>query len=247
MASSYSANGNGAASVGQGKTYLGVTPPIALNGPTPRELEVTDSLVEELKKRNVFETAQENKLREVVLGKLDAMVKDFVYKASLTKGMSESLAKTAGGKIFTFGSYRLGVHSPGSDIDTLCVVPKHVQREDFFSIFLDMLKARPEATEIAPVPDAYVPLIGAKFSGIAIDFTFSRLPLPRVDDALTLEDSNLLRNLDDKDVRSLGGSRVTDAILGLVPNVPTFHMALRCIKLWAQSEFRRSCDPMAPS
>ena len=73
------------------------------------------------------------------------------------------------------------------------------------------------------------------------------LPLPRVDDALTLEDSNLLRNLDDKDVRSLGGSRVTDAILGLVPNVPTFHMALRCIKLWAQSEFRRSCDPMAPS
>ena len=53
----------------------------------------------------------------------------------MERGLSEAAANAAGGKIFTFGSYRLGVHAPGSDIDTLCVVPKHVSREDFFETF----------------------------------------------------------------------------------------------------------------
>lgn len=162
--------------------------------------------------------------REVVLSKVDAMVKDFVYQASLAHGLSESIASTSGGKIFSFvsgiekqgcyvaladrtlqGSYRLGVHGPGSDIDTLCVVPKHVQREDFFSIFEGMLREREEVTELAGVPEAYVPLITAKFMDIPIDFTFARLATPRVEDDLVLQDSNLLKNLDERDVRSLGG------------------------------------------
>jgi poly(A) polymerase len=41
------------------------------------------------------------------------MVKDFVYRVGKLKGFPDSLAKQAGGKIFTFGSYRLGVHSAG--------------------------------------------------------------------------------------------------------------------------------------
>ncbi|CAO1634346.1 unnamed protein product [Parajaminaea phylloscopi] len=217
-----------------GQKYLGVTPPIALNGPSQRETEVTISLEQELKAQNTFESEQEAKLREVVLGKVDSMVKDFVYRASIAHGMSESIARLAGGKIFTFGSYRLGVHGPGSDIDTLCVVPKHVQREDFFLIFEDMLRKREEVSEVAPVPEAFVPVIKTKFLGISIDFLFARLTLPRIESNLELSDSNILRNLDDRDVRSLGGSRVTDEILRLVPNVDVFRMALRCIKLWAQ-------------
>lgn len=61
--------------------------------------------------------------------------------------MSEQAAIDAGGKIFTFGSYRLGVHGPGSDIDTLCVVPKHVSREDFFDVFEGMLRETDGVTE----------------------------------------------------------------------------------------------------
>ena len=36
----------------------------------------------------------------------------------------------------------------GADIDTLCVVPRYVTREDFFSVMHDMLKARPEVTRL---------------------------------------------------------------------------------------------------
>ena len=45
---------------------------------------------------------------------------------SLAHGLLEAVAETARGEIFTFGSYCLGAHGPSSDIDTLCVVPKHV-------------------------------------------------------------------------------------------------------------------------
>lgn len=41
------------------------------------------------------------------------MVKDFVYTVSKSKGFPDTLAKEAGGKIFTYGSYRLGVHGTG--------------------------------------------------------------------------------------------------------------------------------------
>jgi len=55
------------------------------------------------------------------------------------QGKSEQEAREVGGKIFTFGSYRLGVHGKGADIDTLLVAPRHIERSDFFSSFQDML------------------------------------------------------------------------------------------------------------
>ena len=87
--------------------------------------------------------------REIVLGRVAALVKSFVRRVSISRGLSEAAANAAGGKIFTFGSYRLGVHGPGSDIDTLCVVPKHVSREDFFEVFEVMLRETEGVTEVS--------------------------------------------------------------------------------------------------
>lgn len=83
-------------------------------------------------------------------------MKKFATKVGVIRGMSEAAASAAGGKIFTFGSYRLGVHGPGSDIDTLCVVPKHVSREDFFEVFEDMLKETPGVTETSVREHAFM-------------------------------------------------------------------------------------------
>lgn len=215
------------------RTY-GVTPPVSTANPTPRENTLNDAMIKELKLRGSFESESATRRRVDVLNILQKMTEEFVYQVSLSKNMSESMARDAGGKIFTFGSYRLGVYSPGSDIDTLVVVPKHVSRNDFFEVFGKLLKERPELEEMTPVPDAFVPIIKMEFGGISIDLLCARLDIPRVPRDLSLEDKNLLKNVDEKDLRALNGTRVTDEILTLVPKPTVFKHALRCIKMWAK-------------
>jgi poly(A) polymerase len=67
---------------------------------------------------------------------------------------------------------------------------------------------------------------------------FARLSNSTIADDLDLKDDSILRNLDQKCVRSLNGCRVTDEILNLVPNVETFRLTLRTIKLWAKSNMK---------
>ncbi|KAJ7495537.1 Poly(A) polymerase central domain-containing protein [Mycena latifolia] len=212
----------------------GVTPPISVAASSPRECEITASLMEELRQQNTFETAEESRRREIVLGRVAALVRKFVHDVSISKGLSEAAANAAGGKIFTFGSYRLGVHGPSSDIDTLCVVPKHVSREDFFQVFEPMVRATEGASEVSGVPDAFVPIIGAKILDVSLDLLIAPLGMSAIPEDLSLKDNNVLKNLDESVVRSVNGTRLTDELLRLVPNVQVFRDALRCVKLWAQ-------------
>jgi poly(A) polymerase len=217
-----------------GGKQWGVTPPISTAGATPAERILNDQLIEELKSQGSFESEADTQKRVKVLGIMQELTQEFVRIVSLRKNMSEGMAHDAGGKIFTFGSYRLGVYGPGSDIDTLVVVPKHVSRENFFDVFEELLRARPEVEELAAVPDAFVPIIKIKFAGISIDLICARLDIPQVPLDLTLENKNLLKNIDEKDLRALNGTRVTDDILRLVPQPTVFKHALRAIKMWAQ-------------
>lgn len=212
----------------------GVTPPISTAVATPEDIALNESMIQELRNADSFETAEGTAKRIEVLGELQKIAEEFVYTVSRNQNMSEGMAKDAGGKIFAFGSYRLGVYGPGSDIDTLVVVPKHVTREDFFTVMDSLLRKRPELQKIQPVPDAFVPIIKTVFDGVDIDIICGRLDIPQVPLDLTLEDNNLLRNLDDRDLRALNGTRVTDLILSLVPQKTVFRHALRTIKLWAK-------------
>nr|XP_023019699.1 poly(A) polymerase type 3-like [Leptinotarsa decemlineata] len=215
-------------------TTLGMTSAISTAGPKPSDLIKTKELEESLKLFDVFESEQELNQRIYILGKLYNLVKQWIKEVSIKRNMPESVAEQLGGKVYTFGSYRLGVHSKGADIDALCVAPRHISRTEFFTSFYELLKAQPEVSELRAVEEAYVPVIRMNFDGIEIDMLFAKLSLKEIPDSIDLRDDMVLKNLDERCVRSLNGCRVTDEILRLVPNIENFRLALRAIKLWAK-------------
>ncbi|KAK6432373.1 polynucleotide adenylyltransferase, partial [Oleoguttula sp. CCFEE 5521] len=99
--------------------------------PDERDLKLNELLLAELKAQKNFESAEEGKKRHVelyaadVLRKLHALTKQLVQVVGKAKKLPAAILDEAGGRVFTYGSYSLGVYGPGSDIDTLVVAPKH--------------------------------------------------------------------------------------------------------------------------
>ena len=85
--------------------------------------------------------------------------------------MPEEVADKVGGKVCTFGSFRLGVNSQGGDIDTLCIAPRHIERSDFFTSFAELLKQQPEIEKLTVIEEAFVPVITLEFAGIEVNFS----------------------------------------------------------------------------
>ncbi|XP_037321300.2 poly(A) polymerase gamma isoform X1 [Pungitius pungitius] len=218
----------------QPQKHYGITSAISLAPPREIDNQYTKKLCDAMKPFGVFEDEEELNHRLAVLGKLNNFVKEWISEISELKNLPPSAISCVGGKIFTFGSYRLGVHTKGADIDALCVAPRHVERSDFFQSFFEKFKQHEEIKDLRAVEDAFVPVIKFKFDGIEIDLLFARLALQSIPDNLDLRGDSILRNLDIRCIRSLNGCRVTDEILYLVPNKENFRLTLRAIKLWAK-------------
>ncbi|XP_013887935.1 poly(A) polymerase gamma isoform X2 [Austrofundulus limnaeus] len=218
----------------QPQKHYGITSAISLAPPREIDHLYTKKLCDAMKPFGVFEDEEELNHRLAVLGKLNNFVKEWIAEISEVKNLPPSAIGCVGGKIFTFGSYRLGVHTKGADIDALCVAPRHVERIDFFQSFFEKLKLHEEIKDLRAVEDAFVPVIKFKFDGIEIDLLFARLALQSIPDNLDLRGDSILKNLDIRCIRSLNGCRVTDEILYLVPNKENFRLTLRAIKLWAK-------------
>ncbi|NXH09238.1 PAPOG polymerase, partial [Bucco capensis] len=212
----------------------GLTAPISLAEPTDLDVTQTESLIEALKLLGAFENDEDLYQRILVLSKLNDLIKEWIIELAESKELPASEREVVSAKMLTFGSFRLGVHTKGADIDTLCVAPRHVERSDFFTSFVDKLNQQDRVKNLRVIEDAYVPVIKFEFDGIEIDLVFARLLRPTVSDKLDLKDNSCLNSLDIKCIRSINGFRVTDGIVNLVPNKENFQLTLRAIKLWAK-------------
>ncbi|KAI7986349.1 Nuclear poly(A) polymerase 4 [Camellia lanceoleosa] len=219
----------------QSPKQFGVTKPLSKAGPSETDLQRTLDLEKFLVDVGLYESKEEAAKREAVLGRIKEIVKDWVKQLTRLRGYTDQMVEDANAVILTFGSYRLGVHGPGADIDTLCVGPSYVKREeDFFFILHDILAEMEEVTELQPVPDAHVPVMKLKFNGVSIDLLYASISLLVVPEDLDISDVSVLYNVDEPTVRSLNGCRVADQILKLVPNFEHFRTTLRCLKFWAK-------------
>jgi len=216
-------------------TKYGIHQPISMEKPTEWHKKLTEQLEKLLVSKDNFETRERSALREDVLGRLNSIIQQWAYDVSIEDGIPEEIATQQKARILTFGSYRLGVHGPSSDIDTCCVVPRHITTEHFFRKLVPLLQQEEDVKELVPVEDAFVPVIKFVYATVDIDLSFCQLALNTIpDDWNPLDDRNL-QGLGKKSQKSLNGPRDTDSLLTLVPKPDTFRLVLRFIKMWAQN------------
>ncbi|CAG9326251.1 unnamed protein product [Blepharisma stoltei] len=205
--------------------------------PNQDDIILNQQLLEVIQTLYKSESEEESKRRLVVLGKISEIFRDWCYQTILKKpGMNEEMAMAAGGKIFTFGSYRLGVHGPGTDIDILCVAPRYITREEYERDMYEVLKKQPSVSKITGVFKTKVPLIKMVFDDVPIDLLFATLgSFDRIgDDLRNLMDDSVIARCDEKTTLSLNGPRNTDTTLSLVPNLANFRLTLKAVRLWAK-------------
>lgn len=102
------------------KSTFGITSPISVAEPQESDLKASEELEECLRSFGLFESEQEMQLRMNVLSRLNETVQSWIKDVSAKK-MPKQNAELMSGKIFTFGSYRLGVHTKGQNTCSLNV------------------------------------------------------------------------------------------------------------------------------
>ena len=79
-----------------------------------------------------------------------------------------------------FGSYRLGVHFAGTDIDTIAVFPNFITKEQFLEDFKNFIMSLPNITEVLKIQEASTPIIKLKVYGISFDVLFAAVDINHI-------------------------------------------------------------------
>lgn len=228
------------------------------NHPYPRvnffanEAEQSKKLESVLRDLGLYDSEEGLQKRQETLDDLQDLLNDWATTLlpSTTDAPKEEDSPPLHVALISFGSYRLGVHKPGADMDLLALCPSHCSRSAFFSSLIQKLERDDRIDHVHPIPEAYTPVVKFTMNGIDIDMLFARRSSTNDDDKLRLHhthnnktksspsslymiDDDDLRNLDEASVRSLNGARVAQVLMETVPNMETYRTTLRAVKEWA--------------
>ena len=237
-----------------GRVFTPALPVVDGSPPTQQEHGFQTSLEQFCQDNILLEQREGIQRRERVLASMGALCRDWIRSVCLQKGLPVAVAESAGGQLFTSGSYRLGVHEPGADIDTILVAPSVCTRQDFFGTTVstednpnnrdpnslaERIKASKDVTNFVPVETAAVPLLTFDWEGINIDLLFARLNSPVVPPDFDIDSDTVLDGADSATEKSLNGPRVTNLIAAFVGGTPERYQAfltvVRCVRRWAKA------------
>ncbi|KAH7479501.1 hypothetical protein KRP22_010462 [Phytophthora ramorum] len=202
--------------------------------PEPKDLEQSAKLQSFMDAHFPTESDANITRRSLILAELRSIFRQWVKRVCMDKGVPEDMAADAGGQILVSGSYRLGVNEPGADIDTICVAPRHVTREDFFSSLKDIFLQHPKVSNLVAIEGAIVPILTFDYEEINIDLQIAILPRNSIPENLNILDDHVLVGVDPATEKSLNGPRVTELMIKLTPNRESFIGVLRIVRRWAK-------------
>ena len=215
---------------------FGITEPISLVCANSRDEADTQKMLAYLDSVAPAESEEGWRERWGVLIDLENKVSDWLINdcgVAPPSGVSENTHSIC--KVLTFGSFRLGIIRPSSDIDTLVLIPSSVSRDRFFNEFISVVLASdPEVAECLPVTDARVPIAKVEYRGIYLDILVASVPPSTIRSEMECPEDSLIFQVDEKCMKSMNGIRVADKILRLVPDPATFRQVTRMVKFWAQ-------------
>ncbi len=206
-----------------------------------------------------LESTEGIRKRERVLDRMGQLCRSWIKNVCLKIPLPRDAVENAGGQLYTSGSYRLGVHEPGADIDTILVAPNVCRKDDFFGTnyvppdydgesdltnvrapdsLAEMIRRHPDVTNFVPVESAAVPILTFDWEGINIDLLFARLNSASVPRNFDIDNDRVLDGVDSATEKSLNGPRVTNLIAALVGGTTeryqTFLKVVRCVRKWAK-------------
>ena len=247
-----------------GRTVKPALPIVDGSSPTPAEISFQSTLQKFVDANVSLESSEGIKTRERVLVQMGRLHREWVRSVAIKRGLSPDAADSAGGELYTSGSYRLGVHEPGADIDTIAVAPSFCSRDDFFGSnyvppgdamdegddedgeqardpdsLAERIRREPNVTNFVPVENAAVPILTFDWEGINIDLLFARLSTSSIPRNFDIDNDLVLSGVDAATEKSLNGPRVTNLIAALVGGTEqryqTFLTVVRLVRKWAKN------------
>lgn len=237
-----------------GRVVQPALPVVDPSPPNAKETSFNNSLMQFCKENVPLEEREGIQRRERVLNRMGTVCREWIKSVCRKRGLPKDVVETAGGQLFTSGSYRLGVHEPGADIDLILVAPNVCTRQDFFGTMVgededankrdpdslaERIRRHPDVTNFVPVEGAAVPILTFDWEGVNIDLLFARLNTPSVPTDFDIDNDAVLDGVDSATEKSLNGPRVTNLIAALVSGTPeryeTFLAVVRCVRKWAKA------------